>query len=308
MAASGPPARAHALSKSKTTTLLVLQSHPEPAFEEAVSGVRRRMKALHPGGIVKLEVRSFSKLSNPDAELARTIATLRPALVITLGARATLWAQSNVRKIPLLFGLVLDPYAQGIVPRLSRAPMTGVSMQIPLAEQFSYMNHVLPDVRRIGAVYDVRNERLVERAKREARKHGLELLGEPVEDPKEVPEAFRRLVGRVDALWSFPDTTVYSREAAQFILLFSFRNRLPLMGFSKSYVRAGALFGLYADYDDLGHQLAEVAHEILGGRSASDIPISPPRRHAMALNLRVADALGTKIPKKIHSEAAEVFK
>ena len=298
-------ARAH---NHPPATILVVQSESETAFDEAVGALSQYLKRDHPNQTARVEVRTLSKLANPDAELGAAIAQLKPALVITLGSQATAWAQNSIQNIPLLFGMVLDPEAQGIDPARAKSAMTGVSMQIPLSDQFMRLKQVLPDVRRVGTVYDMRNEALVDQARREATRQGLTLVGNPVRTPAEVPEAFRGLAGRVDVLWSFPDTTVYSREAAQFILLFSFRNRLPLMGFSRGYVRAGALFALYADYKDVGLQLAEVAHEILAGRSPREIPVGPPRRHALALNMRVADALGTKIPARAISTAEETFK
>ena len=291
-----------------TATLLVVQSEDEPAFDEAVNGLIRQLQSIHPDGSVKVEVRDLSKMANPDIELGESLKQVHPTLLVTLGSLATLWAQSSVHGTPLLFGMVLDPQSQGIDPARASSPMTGVSMQIPLSEQFARLHQVLPNVKRVGAVYDFRNQKLVDEARREAERQGLTLVGAPVQNASEVPEAFRALVGKVDALWSFPDTTVYSREAAQFILLFSFRNRLPLMGFSRGYVRAGALFALYADYGDVGRQLGEVADQILSGRSPRDIPVSAPRRHALALNLRVAEALGTEVPQSVRVKAEEVFK
>lgn len=269
--------------------------------------MKQRIDRLHQNCGINIEVRSLSRLEDPDTDLGELLSVAKTDLIITLGAEATLWAQTSVQEVPVLFGMVLDPEAQGINPAQARVPMTGISMQIPFKEQFSELRKVLPGVKRVGAVYDIRNQKTIDRAQREAARQGLEMVAVSVRDRREVPEAFRKLTGEVDALWSFPDTTVYSREAAQFILLFSFRNRLPLMGFSRGYVRAGALFGLYADYADVGRQLADVAHDIIGGRSPREIPIRPPRRHSMALNLRVSEALGTKIPKEAQKNAEEIF-
>lgn len=300
------PLLAHSGPAAAPPTILILQSEDEPAFTEAVEGFTQQLRHQHPVGTLRLEVSDFSKIAPPEVE--RLFAETKPALVVTLGSQATVWAQSTVRDTPLLFGMVLDPQAQGIDPARAVSPMTGVSMQIPLSSQFERLRQVLPNARRIGTVYDTRNQALVNEAKREAGRYGLTLVGAPVENAAEVPEGFRTLAGKVDALWSFPDTTVYSREAAQFILLFSFRNRLPLMGFSRGYVRAGALFALYADYKDVGRQLGELAQDILSGRSARDIPLGVPRRHALAVNMRVADALGAKVSAEVRASAEELFK
>jgi len=135
----------------------------------------------------------------------------------------------------------------------------------------------------------------------------MELVGAPIETSEQIPGALDELTGKVDALWSFADSVAYSPNLAQFIILHTLRNRLPFMGVSVGYVKAGALFCVYADYEEVGRQSAAMAAEILSGKSASGIPMQFPRHSKMALNLSAAEAIGLDIPLAVRKNAAERF-
>ncbi|MCA9452115.1 MAG: hypothetical protein KC584_05745, partial [Nitrospira sp.] len=63
-----------------------------------------------------------------------------------------------------------------------------------------------------------------------------------VETPQELPDALDSLPGNADVLWGFTDSVVFSPETVKGILLFSFRNRIPFVGLSTSWVKAGAVY------------------------------------------------------------------
>ncbi|MGH2628542.1 MAG: ABC transporter substrate-binding protein, partial [Anaerolineales bacterium] len=184
---------------------------------------------------------------------------------------------------------------------------TGVSMDVSFAEQFDALKRVLPRAKRVGVVHQSSNSGLVQRARDAARARGLELIGVSVDSSDQIPNALEGLTGKVDALWSFADSLVYSPNLAQFIILHTLRHRLPFMGVSLGYVKAGALFCVYADYQDVGRQSAEMTAEILKGKPPLSIPMQSPRLSKMALNLSAAEAIGQDIPLQVRKTAAEKF-
>ena len=92
---------------------------------------------------------------------------------------------------------------------------------------------------------------------------GLELVPIPVRSEAEVVEKIDELDGKVDLLWSVADPTVFTPQSVRYILLHTLRSKIPLIGLSPSYVRAGALMSLSADYRDVGRQSGEQAVRIL---------------------------------------------
>ena len=108
--------------------------------------------------------------------------------------------------------------------------------------------------------------------------------------------ALRTLDGNVDALWSVADSTVFSSGSTEFILLHTLRNRIPFMGLSPAFVKAGALMALAAVYQEVGAQCGEHAVRIFLGDHPSSLPITIPQEVTMYLNLKTAEIIGLKIP------------
>ena len=82
----------------------------------------------------------------------------------------------------------------------------------------------------------------------------------------------------VDALWSVADSTVFSPGSTKFILLHTLRNKIPFIGLSPAFVKAGALMALAADYQEVGTQCGELAVRVLSGYQPSSLPITMPEK------------------------------
>ena len=116
-----------------------------------------------------------------------------------------------------------------------------------------------------------RTRRRSDEAKLWADKFGLSLRAEKVSTPREIPAALKNLSKSIDVLWGIPDKIVFTQQTAKEILLFSLRNRIPLIGLSSSWVKAGALYALDWNYRDVGKTCGESAVAILKGKPSQFI-------------------------------------
>jgi putative ABC transport system substrate-binding protein len=91
------------------------------------------------------------------------------------------------------------------------------------------------------------------------------------------------------------------------LLLFSFRNSIPLVGLSSSWVKAGALYALEWDYADLGAQAGEMALGILRGARPSAIPTAPPRKTFYTLNLKTAEQMKIQFSDEQKARARAIY-
>ncbi len=104
----------------------------------------------------------------------------------------------------------------------------------------------------------------------------------------------------IDALWILPDDTILAPEVVQYMLLFSYRHKVPLLGLSERHAQMGALLSLsFASSEDIGRQAGELANSILEGKTAGEIPYTTARLVKLIVNLRAAQKLGIEIPKSI---------
>jgi putative ABC transport system substrate-binding protein len=247
----------------------------------------------------------FDLNAEPEAEqrIIASITAVQPALLLTLGSTATRLAQRQFPELPGVFAMVMSPH---------RSPcMTGVTLDIPIEQQFSLLQSVLPRLRSAGVVYNPNeNSLLIAEAETTAAAMGFTLIKKTITHASEVPQALNELKQKkIDCLWVVPDQTVFSSyKSVQFVILHTLQNRIPCMGLSSSFVKAGALLSLACSPEDIGAQAGEIAAEILAGTAPCDIPVAAPRTTSFALNARIARQLGIAIPPRIMAAAQEVYR
>jgi len=124
---------------------------------------------------------------------------------------------------------------------------------------------------------------------------------------QELPDALDSLNKRADVLWGVADQIVLNPQTVKPILLFSLRNRIPFVGLSATWVKAGALYALDRDYKDIGRQCGELALKILQGTAPSALPPVPPRKVVYSVNLKTAHLLKLDLGGQVLQAAQTVI-
>ena len=200
----------------------------------------------------------------------------------------------------MVFSMVINPEKN----QLSGGNIYGIPLEVPPAEQFKLLRKLIPDLRKIGVLYDpaVSGE-LVEKGNTEARKSGLSLETVEVHSSKEVPGAVHSLKDKVDAIWMVPDRTVYSEESLPFIFAFTLDEKIPFLAFSESFVEAGALLSLSPDYEEMGRLASQKIDDVLNGRPQNP---NPAMKYRLVINLKTARKIHLDIPKAILTGASRL--
>lgn len=222
-----------------------------------------------------------------------------PRLFVTLGSAATSQIASIVKDTPVVFCMALNPVASGLIRSMTASGnnVTGASLDIPPQVQFEALRSIVPFAKKVGVIYNPQEtEAVVQQARKTAKEMGLELIAHAIASEDQVPEALRVLDKSVDALWSVADSTTFSSGSVEFILLHTLRNKMPFMGLSPAFVKAGALLALAADYQEVGAQCGGLAGRILTGDHPSSLPITTPQKVTLYVNGKTAETIGLKIP------------
>ncbi len=293
-----PPS--HARSSPK---VLAVVSHNALPYEQALEGFEQHLaqSAIRP----KLEIVRIGGDGIQARKEIERAAQEDFALILTLGSIAATAAAESGTQVPVVAGLVLNSDEQR-----GNRNIHWVFLDIPFEVQFHWLTRILPNARNIGIMYDPEKVgQKIESAIPLARQYGLTLYPQRIERPSDIPEALSFLSRRVDALLGIPDQNIYTSQTTQHILLFSLRNRIPFIGLSEAWVRAGAFYSLDCDYRDIGLQCAELAEEILTkGNNPKRAKPSFPRKVFYILNLKTASHMRITIPDEIIQGAHKVFR
>jgi len=273
---------------------------------------REAFRAFQDGLLQKRhEVQIHEHVLKDGSQKERILADIRqrrPSMVFTLGSTATTLVHAEIKNIPVVFCMVLNPQAAGFVQSMQSSGnnLTGASLDIPVRVQFETLQSVAPSVKRIGVFYNpAQTEKVVQPAVKVAAGMGLELIGIPVGSPEQLQELAGTLRSRqVDALWSVADSTVFaSSRSVEFLIRRAVEARIPFMGLSPDFVKAGALLALSVDYKDIGLQCGEQAAQVLQGSAPSSVAISVPRKITLYINPNVARAIGLRVPSSVLERA-----
>jgi len=270
-------------------TVVVVSESGVDAYSEAVEGVSQVLPA---GSFRVLDA------SGAAGALESALESKDTRLVIAVGSLAVAAVRARHIAVPLVTAMVLH----GDEPESTAGH---VDLDIPLAAQLAAMRTIWPQRRRAGIIRNPAQPRwAAEALEAGARREGFLPVVVDCDGPAHLLKALAALKGKVDFVLCFPDPDLYNPVTIKPLVLASLEDRLPLVGYSPAFVRAGAAAGIFPDYRDMGRQAGEIALRLLRGdeRPADE----SPRKIQVAINQRVDRLLGVEF--RTDALAPEVFR
>ncbi len=259
--------------------VMVVQGLRVKPYDEALRGFRCACGA---------QVKRFFLTDLEGMDVVRKVREEKPRLLFVIGGDALKKVRA-IRDVPVVYVMVVDP--QSIVR--GGENITGVAMGVPPEKYLDLLALISPPPRVVGLIYNpATTGHLMKRVQQAARARGVVLQAREVHSSREVPAALDRLKGVIDSFWMLPDTTVVTPETVELLLLFSQKNRVPVISFAAKYVVMGALAALDIDGFDQGKQAGEMATSLLNGTPLAELPASDSRRAVVRTNMSVAKKLG----------------
>jgi putative ABC transport system substrate-binding protein len=91
------------------------------------------------------------------------------------------------------------------------------------------------------------------------------------------------------------------------IIALAAESRLPAIYSYRIFPIDGGLISFAADYGDLFRRAGGFVNKILKGANPATLPVEPPRKFDLTVNLKTAKTLGLTIPPAILAAADEVI-
>jgi ABC-type uncharacterized transport system substrate-binding protein len=197
------------------------------------------------------------------------------------------------------------PVLCSLVPRagfreLPRTPagrqVSAVYLDQPVSRQLALARALSPEAERVGLLVgpDLRLESA--EIRRRARALGFEADLEDVSSEREATRGIQRLVSHNDLILAAYDSQVLTPTTAKWLLHLAYQRRLPVLGFSRTYLDAGALAAVYSTPRQIGRQTAEAIVDFLGNGKGQLGTSAFPRYFEVAVNRSVARTLGLDPP------------
>jgi putative ABC transport system substrate-binding protein len=252
---------------------------------EAAESLRAQLEKAQPGRI-SWRVEHWSQFTSPKPE---------PQWVVAVGTAAQRGMQElfagDPTPPPILAILVPHLAFERIADqkRLNAGSLSAVFLDQPPARQLELIRLALPAVRNIGILVSGESRGHVSALAKAASARSLKLVVSPVDQGGLFP-ALQSLLSDANVLLALPDPTVFNSQTAANILTAAYRRQVPLVGFSPSWVKAGALLALYSTPAQVGARGGELLLHALAGRPLA--PPQSPQEFVVKVNQDVARSLG----------------
>ena len=188
----------------------------------------------------------------------------------------------------------------------SRLPGSGrraaVVIDQPLQRSLALGKLLVPSAKRVGAVFGPISVVNKPQLRRAVQRSGMELVYAGLTSDDNPIGVLTPLVQKTDLFITVADRAVFNKSVAKWLLYLSFRQKVSVIGFSQSYVKAGALAAVYSSPENIGHHGAELLTLLLS--SKEDAPMEAenwrthyPKYYTLEVNREVAKALNVTVPE-----------
>jgi putative tryptophan/tyrosine transport system substrate-binding protein len=287
----------------------------DPEFQAWVSAFLQGLQQS--GWIIGRNVQIDTHWATPNpAEIRRNAAelvALKPDVILAPGAVTVGPLQQTTRTIPIVFPIIVDPVAGGLVDSLARPGGNATGFMIfeysMSGKWLELLKQIAPNVTRVMVLG------APDTPTGPAQFGAIQAVAPSLR--VEVNSLNKRDIGEIErAVATFAQGSnggliVTASGLAQLhrdlIITLAARHKLPAVYFERSFVAAGGLMSYGPDFVDQFRRAAGYVDRILKGEKPADMPVQAPTKYQLVINLKTAKALGLDVPVHLQQIADQVI-
>ncbi len=256
-----------------------------------------------------IEYRSPDGRNETFSALAEELVRLDVDLIVTCGTRAALAVTEARPMMPVVTAAVDDPETIVRAAPASNVAAFGANWAGSERRRVEILKEMLPKLRRFAALMNLSDpSQQGEWRATEAAAHALGLEAEVLDTraAAEIAPAFDTVLrAQAQALVIGSDAFMQANQST--VITLAAAHRLPVIYGARNFVGAGGLVSYGVSLHDLYARAGAYAGMILGGVPPRALPLGPPEKAELVLNIRAASALGLFVPEDFRARADRVI-
>lgn len=290
-------------SEKKTIGIIQFGSHA--SLNNCYDGI---MQGLKENGINEEDYNIEYVNSNFDASVSQTqannLVNKKAAVIIAIATPSAVAAANAAAEndIPVVYCAITDATVMKNYENITgSSDIPNFEKQLEVVTGFMNKTDL-----KIGVLYSTEESSSpvqVENLKAAAKKYeGMEILDSAVADINTIDAKTNELIDRgVDCFVNLLDNTVVGKLETN-ILPITNEKKIPVFGSEIEQVKVGCAASASIDYIDVGASAGKAAAEILGGKSASEIPVAYITEPTNYYNSKVCGELNLTVPTTVTAE------
>jgi putative ABC transport system substrate-binding protein len=281
----------YSFADSKVTVLLIA-SKSSADYVEVISGVKDQLETKSPQGY-----EFITRFHTPELKLKSDLAAAD--FVVTVGTTA---ADSVFRikpKVPIISVLitenaflVLAEKYYGSAEAAFSAQVSTICLDQPVTRSIQLAKLLVPEVSEVGVMLGPASVHRQADLNKYIVDSGLHSQFVAISAKDNPIHKIEPILSRSDVFIPISDSRLINIATAKWILHLSYRHKVPVIAFSKSYLKAGALAAIYSSPADVAQDAAAWIVKPKGGTAGG---LYKPEYYSLNFNESVAANLKIKL-------------
>lgn len=289
--------------------ILLLLSGDDPAYAVVASTLESTLQRSA-GRAMPFEItRSRLRSSDEDAQAElRGLNGQQYDVIVPIGTDASRMVRAQHTDTPVLNIFTtresFEAIWEGAGAAGSSGAVSALYLEQPIARQMQFIRITLPRHRQCGVLLGRRSFHLTAELKAAAAKNRLALRPVDISEEKKPIDSIKGLIANNNVILAVPDAETLTPNLAKWLLYMAYQREVPVIGFSRAMVDAGALGALYTTPEQIGRQAAEILLRAALDAANAKNPVwhLPPAQYPAYFEVTVNDAVARSLKLHVQSE------
>jgi len=228
--------------------------------------------------------------------------TTASSLIIAVGANACKESLNSHNPSPLLCTfLPRQNFDHTLKAYLDKNPtqtrqVSGIYLDQPWMRYLQLAKVLVSNSKKVGMAFGTSSTKAINTAQTQAHKLGLTIEYAVLSTDKTAAKDLTPVLDNSQVFLATANPTIITKATAKWLLYYSIRKRKPVIAYSQSWVKAGALAAVYSNPEDIGQDISET---ILALFKKQPISLNEPRypnHFSVTANASVARSFGMRLP------------
>ena len=261
--------------------ILVVMSGDQEIYQEFYSKLTDKLAKNNP----------ISKINS--SEINNEILN-KYGLIITVGFQASIMVSKLKVQQTVIYSLIPDDGVSQASITCENKSCYKVFINQPISRYVSLFKVIFPKGKSLAFVVTKENKKTSLQLEEVLKTNVIAYKAINISQDSNITQILINTLSANDILLALPDVVIYNASTAKNIILSTYHKNVPIIAYSKSFAKAGALISLYSSIDNVANKTANVVTEIINNGPRSEKEYYPDD-FTIETNSAVARSLNIEI-------------